>query len=53
MIKRIAETELLALASQYKAVAVTGPRHSGKTTLVRMVFKNKHIFIYDRFCFIV
>ena len=41
MIHREAETELLALAAQFKAVAVTGPRQSGKTTLVRKVFNNK------------
>ena len=32
MIERKAAKELINLASQYKAVAVTGPRQSGKTT---------------------
>lgn len=41
MIKRIAVNELLKLAGQFKAVAVTGPRQSGKTTLVRSVFPDK------------
>ncbi len=41
MIKREAEKELLSLAAQFKAVAVTGPRQSGKTTLVRKVFNQK------------
>lgn len=41
MIPRTAETELKILATQFKAVAVTGPRQSGKTTLVRQVFKSK------------
>ena len=41
MIYREAENELKELAAQFKAVAVTGPRQSGKTTLVRMVFPNK------------
>ncbi len=41
MIKREAEFELRALSAQFKAVAVIGPRQSGKTTLVRMVFKDK------------
>lgn len=41
MIERIASKELTLLASQYKAVAVVGPRQSGKTTLVRHVFKDK------------
>jgi predicted AAA+ superfamily ATPase len=41
MIERTASKELIVLASQYKAVAVVGPRQSGKTTLVRHVFENK------------
>lgn len=41
MIPREAEKELRNLASQFKAVAVTGPRQSGKTTLVRKVFPDK------------
>lgn len=41
MIKRLAEQELLDLASIFKAVAVVGPRQSGKTTLVRYVFSDK------------
>lgn len=35
---RAAESELRELAIQFKSVAVVGPRQSGKTTLVRMVF---------------
>lgn len=41
MIKRIAQKELLNLSKQYKAIAVVGPRQSGKTTLVKSVFPNK------------
>lgn len=41
MIRREAENELKNLAAQFKAVAVVGPRQSGKTTLVKMVFGNK------------
>ncbi len=41
MIKREAEAELVNLAKQFKAVAVVGPRQSGKTTLTRHVFRNK------------
>lgn len=41
MIQRKAASELKNLAKQYKAVGITGPRQSGKTTLVRSVFKNK------------
>lgn len=41
MIKREAEQELRDLAQTFKAVAVTGPRQSGKTTLVKYVFPTK------------
>ena len=41
MIKREAATELKKLAKQYKAIAVIGPRQSGKTTLVKQVFNDK------------
>ncbi len=38
MIQRKAKQELLTLATQFKAVAVIGPRQSGKTTLVKDAF---------------
>ncbi len=41
MIQRIAKNKLQSLASKFKAVAVTGARQSGKTTLVKQVFKDK------------
>lgn len=41
MIERIAKIKLDQLAKKFKAVAVTGARQSGKTTLVKQVFKNK------------
>lgn len=41
MIKREAESELKNLARQFKAVAVIGPRQSGKTTLTGHVFQDK------------
>lgn len=41
MIKRAAERTLKQLAGQFRAVAVVGPRQSGKTTLVQHVFRNK------------
>ncbi|MEM6264569.1 MAG: ATP-binding protein [Bacteroidota bacterium] len=41
MIKRIAQEKVLQLASQFKAVAIMGPRQSGKTTLSRMCFPRK------------
>ncbi|MEZ4687607.1 MAG: ATP-binding protein [Bacteroidia bacterium] len=39
--QRNATDKLLELASQFKAVAVMGPRQSGKTTLVRACFPDK------------
>lgn len=41
MIPRQAENKLLQLSHSFKSVAVTGPRQSGKTTLVRKVFEKK------------
>ncbi|SCA64189.1 Uncharacterized protein Mb2031c [Chlamydiales bacterium SCGC AG-110-P3] len=41
MYKRHCENELRDLAAQYPVVTVTGPRQSGKTTLVRYVFSSK------------
>ena len=41
MIRRHIESELKILSGEFKAVVVTGPRQSGKTTLVRAVFPNK------------
>lgn len=41
MINRNAEKSILHLATQFKVVAVIGPRQSGKTTLVRHLFQNK------------
>ncbi|MEN8158145.1 MAG: ATP-binding protein [Bacteroidota bacterium] len=41
MIYREAEKELIKLSTQFRAVAITGPRQSGKTTLVRKVFPDK------------
>ena len=41
MIQRVAKAKLLFLASKFKAIAVTGARQTGKTTLVKLVFKGK------------
>ncbi|WP_373493449.1 ATP-binding protein [Aquiflexum sp.] len=41
MIAREAEKELRLLSKQFKAVAVVGPRQSGKTTLTRALFPSK------------
>lgn len=41
MITRVLEIKLKQLAKKMPAIAVIGPRQSGKTTLVRKVFPNK------------
>lgn len=41
ILQRLAEKTLHALAKGYPVVAVTGPRQSGKTTLVQKVFSKK------------
>lgn len=41
MIQRTAKHKLEDLAAKFKAVAVTGARQSGKTTLIKQVFKDK------------
>lgn len=41
MISRNSSKKLIELASYFKVVAVTGPRQSGKTTLVRAIFPDK------------
>jgi len=41
MINRGIETRLLKLASSFKAVVLTGPRQSGKTTIVKALFPDK------------
>ena len=41
MIPRAAHPEILSLARQFKAVAIVGPRQSGKTTLAKAIFPNK------------
>jgi hypothetical protein len=38
MFKRILTTELIQLASKFPLVAITGPRQSGKTTILRATF---------------
>tara|TARA_R110001583_G_scaffold81330_1_gene217172 strand:+ start:1734 stop:2894 length:1161 start_codon:yes stop_codon:yes gene_type:complete len=47
VIQREAENTIRVLASQFKAVAVVGPRQSGKTTLVRLIFKDKEYVNFE------
>jgi predicted AAA+ superfamily ATPase len=44
MIRRDLEKPLIEAAKQFSAIAVVGPRQSGKTTLVQQVFK-KHTYV--------
>ena len=41
MIHRAATEKIKSLARSFKAVAIIGPRQSGKTTLARACFPNK------------
>ena len=41
MVQRIAKKKLIDLASKFKAVAVIGARQSGKTTLIKQIFRTK------------
>ncbi len=41
MIQRLAKSKLKDLASKFKVVAIIGARQTGKTTLVKQVFKGK------------
>lgn len=44
MIARILSSKILAFAKKYPVITVTGPRQSGKTTLVRQLFPRKLYF---------
>lgn len=41
IVSRIAEKTLIKLAKDYPALAITGPRQSGKTTLAQKLFSHK------------
>ncbi|MBO7452391.1 MAG: ATP-binding protein [Clostridiales bacterium] len=47
MIERFAKQPILRLAQQFSVVAVTGPRQSGKSTLVKETFPNKRYVTFD------
>ena len=41
MIKRDAEKKIRVFSKQFRALAIVGPRQSGKTTLAKMMFPKK------------
>lgn len=45
MIKRQLKRKLIDLAKSYPVLALTGPRQSGKTTLVKEVFSETHKYV--------
>ena len=47
MIQRKAKEALIRVASQFPVVGITGPRQSGKTTLVQSVFPDKRYITFD------
>lgn len=47
IIKRNLEEKLKSLAAQFAAISVTGPRQSGKTTLVRKTFPTYEYFNFE------
>ena len=47
MIKREAKETLIRLSKQFGAVAITGPRQSGKSTLVKDTFPEKKYISFD------
>lgn len=47
MRERTAASKLLQLAAHFKAVAIIGPRQSGKTTLVKAIFKKPYVSLED------
>ena len=46
MIKRKLEPIILEMLDNFRIVAINGPRQSGKTTLVKLIAKNKNIIYY-------
>jgi predicted AAA+ superfamily ATPase len=47
IIKRTLEEKLKALATQFAAISLTGPRQSGKTTLAKETFPNYEYFNFE------
>ena len=47
MIKRKSQEALLRIAGQFPVVGITGPRQSGKSTLVQLTFPDKRYITFD------
>lgn len=47
MIKRTLSSELLRLATKYPVISITGPRQSGKTTLVKSTFPDHQYLTFE------
>ena len=47
MITRIAAKHIKELSESFKAIAIVGPRQSGKTTLARNIFKEKQYVSFE------
>jgi len=47
MIRRLIDTKLKALAKVFPAIAVIGPRQSGKTTLIKSIFPKKSYVLLE------
>lgn len=45
MIKRELANHILRLSKSFPIISITGPRQSGKTTLVRKLFQNKYRYV--------
>lgn len=43
-VQRVLENQLLSLSKQYPVLSITGPRQSGKTTMVRKTFPEKSYY---------
>jgi predicted AAA+ superfamily ATPase len=48
MFPEIFAKELKLLAKQYKVISLLGPRKSGKTTLVKIIFPSKKILFSEK-----
>lgn len=45
LIKRVLEKTILRAVKTFPAITITGPRQSGKTTLVKMLFSRTHTYV--------